>query len=301
MRTLRHLMRGILLSALLGLASCKRGGTDILPSGTLEAEELRVAPAVAGRVLEMRVDEGDSVRTGDTLLVLDLGVLRLQRAQSAAGLGTLDSRRQRVDEQKRESAAALGLAAATLERVKALHAAGSATDQQLDEASAQHQQAEARAAALRRDGETLLAERASLEAALAVQDRQLQDAVVTAPSPGRVLERYVQPGEWLTPGAPALLLADLSTLDLRFYLTEGDLSRVKPGQKLEAQVDAWPGERFAGRVAWISSQAEFTPKNAQTRDARAQLVYAVRLRLPNPDGRLLSGMPAELLLESRAK
>ncbi len=291
----------LLLISLTGLVACGRTGGKTNPSGSLEAEELRVSAAVAGRLLEVRVDEGDSVALGDTLLVLDLSVLRLQRAQGAAGLETLKSKGLRLKEQERELRATLDLATSTLERVKALHGAGSATDQQLDEAQTQRAQLEARLAALGRDGETLHAETGSLEAALAVQDRQLQDAVVTAPASGRVLERYVQPGDWVGPGAPALLLADLGTLDLRFYLTEKELSRVKTGMTLQAQVDAWPTERFTGKVEWISSQAEFTPKNAQTSDARAQLVYAVRLQLPNADGRLLAGMPAEVLLESTEK
>lgn len=297
----RHGTWALSLLVLASLAACGRREGDVNPSGSLEAEELRVSAAVAGRLVEVRVDEGDSVSKGDTLLALDLSVLRLQRAQSAAGLESLQARGLRLKEQEREVRATLGLATSTLERVKALHAAGSATDQQLDEATTHRAQVEAKLAALAREGEGVQAERGSLEAALAVQDRQLQDAVVTAPSAGRVLERYVQPGEWVGPGTPALLMADMSTLDLRFYLTEGELSQVKPGMPLQALVDAWPDTPFSGTVEWVSSQAEFTPKNAQTRDARAQLVYAVRLRLPNPEGRLLAGMPAEVLLEPTGK
>ena len=295
--TTRSLGLGILLT----LSGCGLHSKTPRPSGTLEADEIRLAPALAGRLLELRVAEGDSVAAGDTLLVLDASLLRLQRAQSAAGLVTLEARRQRVLAQVREGRAALSLTESTLARQEVLHAAGSATDQQLDEARSQREQLRARVAGLDHEHEALQAERASLEAGLAVLDRQLKDAVLVAPSPGRVLERYALPGEWLTPGQPALLLADLSQLELRFYLAETELSRVKLGQTLRVGVDAWPDQTFTGTVSWIASEAEFTPKNTQTREARSQLVYALRLRVDNPDGRLLIGMSAEVLPEDDGK
>lgn len=295
--------RGLALAvvAALAVSGCGGSAADRRPSGTLEADEVRLAPALAGRVLELRVAEGDSVAAGDTLLVLDASLLRLQRAQSAAGLATLEARRRRVDAQREESRAALGLAASTKERMETLHAAGSATDQQRDEARAAHQQAVARLAALGHEHQALEAEQASLQAGLAVLDRQLRDAVLLAPRGGLILERYTLPGEWTTPGQPALLLADLSSLDLRVYLGEGEVGAVRLGQALPIRVDAWPDQPFTGTVVWVSSEAEFTPKNALTRDARAQLVYAVRLAVANADGRLLIGMPAEVELEVNAK
>jgi HlyD family secretion protein len=286
---------GLALAAL-AVAGCGGSGADRRPSGALEAEELRLAPALAGRVLEVRVAEGDSVAAGDTLLTLDVSLLRLQRAQSAAGLATLEARRRRVEAQQEEAEAALGLAASTRERLETLHAAGSATDQQRDEARAAHRQAAARRAALDHDLQALAAERASLVAGLAVLDRQLRDAVLLAPRPGRILERYTLPGEWTAPGQPALLLADLASLDLRVYLGETELAQAWLGRELPVHVDAWPDSSFTGKVVWVSSEAEFTPKNALTRDARAQLVYAVRLAVDNPQGRLLIGMPAEVEL-----
>ncbi len=289
------------LVLLLAATGCGLRRAPANPSGTLEADEIRLSTALAGRVLELRVTEGDSVRAGDTLLVLDASLPRLQRAQSAAGLVTLDARRQRVEAQILESRAGLRLSESTLARVQALRQAGSATEQQLDESRSQQEQARARLAGLGHEREALLAERQSLEAALAVQDRQLRDTVLLAPSPGRVLERYTMPGEWLNPGQSALLLADLRQLDLRFYLAEMGLSRIQLGQELQVRVDAWPDEIFHGRVVWIASEAEFTPKNTQTREARAQLVYAARLALDNPAGRLMVGMPAEVLPEGGDK
>jgi HlyD family secretion protein len=296
-----HMRMGMWALVALLAAGCGGSKAGRRPSGSLEADELRLAPALAGRVLELRVAEGDSVAAGDTLLVLDASLLRLQREQSAAGLATLAARRQRVESQQAEARAAQALTAATRERVESLHVAGSATDQQRDEARAAQEQAKARVEGLGHERQALDAERAALESGLAVLDRQLRDAVLLAPSGGRILERYTLPGEWTVPGQPALLLADLSSLDLRVYLGETELGAVQLGRTLPVRVDAWPDTPFTGTVAWVSSEAEFTPKNALTRDARAQLVFAVRLTVANPDGRLLVGMPAEVELETKAK
>jgi len=288
---------GALAAALLG---CGGDRQEAAPSGTLEAAELRLSPAVAARVLEVRVEAGQRVAAGDTLLVLDLSLQRLQREQGVAGLATLEARRRRAAEGGRELEAARDLARETLDRVAALHAAGSATDQQLDESRALFDQAEARLRGNAREQEALQAERRVLEAGLAVQDRVLRDAALTAPAAGTVLERVAEPGEWMAPGQPALVLADLSRLELRFYLSERDLSRVKVGQGLRVVADAFPDESFPAVVSWVSAEAEFTPRNTQTREARAQLVYAVKARVANPEGRLLLGMPAEARLEPAA-
>ncbi|MDP2359963.1 MAG: HlyD family efflux transporter periplasmic adaptor subunit [bacterium] len=290
--------RQVLLTLGAGLLAVGCGGKagGGRPAGSLEATDLRLAPSLAARVLEVRAVEGGVVAAGDTLVVLDLSLQQLQRAQSAAGLATLAARLKRANDGGREAETALQLAERTLERVTALHAAGSATDQLLDETRAQRDQWVARRLAATHEGEALAAERLALEATLAVQDRLLADAVLTAPGPGTVLERYAEPGEWLAPGQPALLLADLSHLELRFYLGAPELGLVRPGLALQLEVDAFPGESFPATVSWVSSVAEFTPRNTQTREARAQLVHAVRATVENPAGRLLIGMPAEVIL-----
>ncbi|MDD5088813.1 MAG: efflux RND transporter periplasmic adaptor subunit, partial [bacterium] len=135
-----------------------------------------------------------------------------------------------------------------------------------------------------------------LDAALAVFDRQLRDGVILAPVSGTVILRNIEPGEVAAPGAALLRLADLSALELRVYLGEGELDLVQIGQTIPVIVDALPGDTLSGVVTWVSSEAEFTPKNAQTRDARAQLVYAIKVRVANGDGKLHIGMPAEITL-----
>lgn len=288
----------ILLAA---LAGCGGGGAGQASSGVLEATEVRLSPALAGPILELRAQEGATVAAGDTLLVLDGDLARLERQRTAAGLVTLAARRLRAVDGLEEADAALGLAQRSQARLEVLRAQGSASEQQLDEATTALERARRAKSGLRHELAALDAERAALEAALAVQDRRLADLVLLAPSAGTVLERYAEPGEWIVPGQPALRLGDLSELDLRFYVDEADLGGVRLGQSLQVAVDAFPGESFPAQVAWISAEAEFTPKNVQTREARSQLVFAVRARVANPQGRLAIGMPAEVRLEAAGR
>jgi HlyD family secretion protein len=140
------------------------------------------------------------------------------------------------------------------------------------------------------------AESGKLDAALAVFDRQLKDGIILAPANGTVLLRAVEPGEVVIPGKVLIRIADISRLELKFFLDETDVDKVKIGQSLPVLVDALNGQILNGTVVWVSSESEFTPKNAQTRDARTQLVYAVKLSIDNPTENLHIGMPAEVKL-----
>lgn len=291
MRTTTNL--ALALAALLVVVGC--GGDDRAnPSGTFEATDVDISPKLAGQLLAVGPHEGDRVAAGDTLLVTDTELVRLERVEAAAALDGTAARRKAAAAGLAQVRQSLDLAERTLERLETMGRNGSATAQQVDEARTQRDVLQGKVTAARQDIAALDAEAARLRASLAVLDRRLADGVLVSPLDGTVLLRTAEPGEMGAPGAVALRLADLRRLDLRFYLDETDLGRVELGQMLPVQVDAFPGRTFRGEVTWISSEAEFTPKNAQTRDARAQLVYAVKLTVPNPDGDLAVGMPAEV-------
>ncbi|MFH1680325.1 MAG: efflux RND transporter periplasmic adaptor subunit [Candidatus Eisenbacteria bacterium] len=266
------------------------------PSGTLEATEIDLAPTMAGKVLDVRADLGDRVAAGDTLVVLDTEILALQRAQAEANRQSLTAQRGAAEEDRKQATRALALAETTLGRLRSLLAEGSATGQQVDDAEAKRDQIASQQAAARHRVEYFHAETRKLDAVLAVFDRQIRDGFLVSPSDGVVLVRSVEPGETALPNRSVLRIADLSRLELRVYLEEGDLDRVRIGEKLPVLVDALEGRELAGTVVWVSPEAEFTPKNVQTRDARAQLVYAVKLRVENLEGALGIGMPAEVRL-----
>jgi len=283
---------GLMILLMAAITGCAGDGAN--PSGTFEATTVDVASVIAGRVLAVGADEGEMVAAGDTLLVLDVGTMVLQRRETAAKQSSLAAERAVVEQDLRQAELRLELATTTLERTRNLESAGSATRQKVDDLSAEHDVAASRVEAADGRLAVLDAELAALDAGLAVFDRRIADGVVLSPLSAMVLVRAIEPGEVAAAGRTALRLADLSALELRVYLGEQDLDLVRPGDSLVVHVDALPGEALPGTVTWISDEAEFTPKNAQTRDAREQLVYAVKLAVANPDGRLHIGMPAEV-------
>lgn len=150
--------------------------------------------------------------------------------------------------------------------------------------------------------ETIEAARARLEqarAALAAAETRLGYTLIISPLTGVVLSKNVEPGEYVAPGTPVVTVGDLENIWLRAYIDEPDLGRVRLGQKVLVTTDTYPGKRYEGRITFISSQAEFTPKNVQTERERVKLVYRVKIRVENPNLELKPGMPgdAEILLE----
>lgn len=284
-----------LLLGLLLLTGCGRSPAAN-PSGTLEATEVDVAPALSAKVLEVHPRLGDRVERGDTLVVLDTELLVLKRAQAEAGRNSLLAQRAAAGDGLVQARRNLDLAEVSLDRMDALVRQGSATQQQLDDLAAKRDVAAAQVSAAEHRIEQVEAEIARLNASLDVLDRQLADGVLLAPLSGVVLLRGIEPGEFARAGTTLLRIADLERLELRFYLGEEDLDRVQLGRKLPVLVDALDGDTLTGTVTWISDEAEFTPKNVQTRQQRIQLVYAVKLALENPGGKLHIGMPAEVVL-----
>ena len=289
-------LRRVAAAAFLAAAAGCVGDGAPNPAGTFEAETVDVAPVESGRALRVAADEGDRVAAGDTLIVLDMELIALRRAETAAGKESLRAERAAATADKDRAARSLAHLETTLDRVRRLRDAGTATEQQVDDLTAERDLARSALAAARARLSAIDAESARLDAALAVFDRRLRDGVVLAPVSGTVLARALEPGEVAAAGRTALRIADLSKMELRIYLEAVDLDRVRVGEELTVFADALPEEKIAGRVTWISDEAEFTPKNAQTRNARAQLVYAVKLRVPNPEGRLHMGMPAEVVI-----
>ncbi|MFZ5434471.1 MAG: HlyD family secretion protein [Calditrichota bacterium] len=294
---MQRLLLFILLAIVTGALLFGCGGKrEINPSGTLEATEVDIASTIAGRILEVRFELGDAVSALDTLIVLDTELLQLQRAQTAANRESIQAQQRVAEDALKQARENSQLAETTFNRVQSLLDQGSVTQQQADEARTKRDVAATQVSAARHQIDALAAEEEKLNAALNVFNRQIRDGVIVAPQNGTVILRKAEPGEVATPGAVQLRVADLSSLELRVYLGERDLDRVQIGKDVTVLVDAMRDQPLKGQVIWVSSEAEFTPKNAQTRDARAQLVYAVKVRVANSEGKLHIGMPAEIQL-----
>lgn len=148
-----------------------------------------------------------------------------------------------------------------------------------------------------KDVKAAAAQLAGAKAALSLADIQLEYTRLLAPFAGIITSRDVEPGEVVTPGREVISIADLSEVDLKVFVGEEEIGKVKPGQKVRVKTDTFPDKTYEGRVSYISPEAEFTPKIIQTHKERVKLVYLVKITLPNPDLELKSGMPADAWFE----
>ncbi len=306
-----------LVSKILLLISCTENETDVIQgSGTIEATEVTISARTSGELLELNVRRGDDVDQGEVLARVDAadlefqlnqGLYRLEAARAerdALFAGAREEDIQQVEANLREAWAARDLAERTLERIRNLNAAGSSTASELDRVETQYLQARSRAEAAEaqlRGLETPLrpedrrranATVGEAETAVARLERLVSEATVSAPRAGTVAMVVREVGEMVAPGTPLLVLADLSTVFLTIYIPERRLGEITIGEPSTVRVDGMPEREFSGTVTAVAERAEFTPRNVQTEEARAQLVYAVEITLDNPDGVFKIGMPA---------
>ncbi len=302
------------------LGGCDGSGPAPDGSGTIECVQIEVSPEVGGRIVELGVQEGAAVRLGDVIARIDATSHGLRRDEAAAALayaqaqldlleaGTRSEDVERAREQAREAEASARAFEADLGRVESLFAAGSASQKQLDDARAQAE----RAGATRAGAQQLVAklERGSREeeldvaralvrqavAGLALADKAVSDCVVRSPADGTVTTLSREVGELVAAGAPVATVSRLDSVWLSIYVPGDRLAGVSLGQRAQVRVDG-DARLHDGEVTFVSPEAEFTPRDVQTSEERAKLVYRVKISLPNPEGLFKSGMAADGFLE----
>lgn len=287
-------------------------------SGNVEVTEIDLGFKISGRVMELFAQEGDRVGKGDKLAVLDSSELEAVVSQSRAGLNEalarLDdlkagARPQEVEQAKASLASAeaeLDKARKDYERVKGLFEKGIISAQDVDSAKkgydvavSQHQRS-LEVLSLVKEGarkeETAAAASRVKQAAASVKvsEERLKDAVLHAPVSGVALQRNVEPGETVAVGTPVYTIGDMENPWVKVYVKEDKLGLVKLGQKASVTVDSYPGKIYEGKVTFISSEAEFTPKNVQTQEERVKLVFGVKVAVKNINDELKPGMPADV-------
>jgi HlyD family secretion protein len=297
-----HYPRLIAPVALLGAVACTGcGGNDVDAYGNFEATEVTVAAEVSGRLLSLSVEEGDRVAAGAAVGSIDTVPLLLERqaliARRAAGVSRA--------REARATIAALDvqrvIADRELARTERLLQARAATAQQGDRAEREARVTREQLAGARAAYGTAQQELAALEAQVAQLDDRLARSRIASPQDGTILARYVEPGEFMQSGQPLFKLAALDSLTFRAYVSHAQLTRLRLGQSVRVGVDRADSiATLPGRVTWIASAAEFTPTPIQTREERADQVYAVKIMVANPDGALRIGMPGELVLGGKA-
>ena len=297
-------------------------------SGTIEATSVTLAPELAGRVAEVLVEEGDSVKAGDALVRLDGSTLEAQRGQAVAAAAAAQANASAADaevallqagpsgEQVAVARAAVDRAEVGADALRDRYAdlsssarkttAGKALKTQRDTAAAGLRQARAQLAlvqagarpeqvqAAQARAKAAAAQVDAARAALAVIDTQIGKLTIAAPGDGVVLARAVEPGSFAAPGSPLLEVGDLGSLTITVYVPEDRYGELSLGQTASLSVDSFPGETFPGTIVHIADQAEFTPRNVQTEEGRRSTVFAIRLAVDDASGRLRPGMPADV-------
>jgi HlyD family secretion protein len=290
----------MMVATLLSVAACRKESADAY--GNFEATEVTVSAEASGRVLRLDVEEGARLAAAADVGLIDTTTLALQRAELLARRAAAQARVREVDANAATLETQRVIAERELARTRRLLAQQAATAQQGDRAErdAKVLGDQLQGAAATRS--TVGKEVASIDAQVASIDERLRRSRVVAPGGGTVLARYVEPGEFVQLGTPLFKMAALDTLTLRAYLSGAQLAQVALGQSLTVRVDAGGDSlrTVQGRVTWIAATAEFTPTPIQTREERTVQVYAVKLAVPNVDGRLRIGMPAEVTLAAAA-
>ena len=284
-----------LLIPLLGVGACHRGDQPDA-YGNFEATEVVISAETNGQLLWFTADEGKRIRAGDLVGIIDTTQLALQQRQILAQRASTRSRVAEVGQQLDALRVQRDIAQRSYERVKRLFADQAATAQQLDQAEQQYKVLAEQIQGAEAQQQSVGEDVASTDAQLAQIRQRVEKSHVTSPITGTVLASYAKRGELVQPGQPLFKIADLDSMVLRAYITETQLARVKIGAPASVAIDAGSSTRrtLAGRVTWVASEAEFTPTPIQTRDERKDLVYAVKIAVPNPSGAVKIGMPADV-------
>jgi HlyD family secretion protein len=262
-------------------------------SGHIEGTEVRIASDVAGRVVEERMPEGQTVATGAALVTIDPTVSRDRLAAVEGDFAALRENRAVLAAQIATWAHHVETAQGQLARVERLVQSRVASEESRDTARDAARQAEGELRRLEAQNKSLDEQIASAEARTELARTELERTTVYAPQDGTVLVRAVEAGEVVQVGQPLALLVDLSRLELKVYLAVDELGKVRLGDEAKVRVDAYPEELFAAKVARVDDYAQFTPRDIHVPDERTQMVYGVTLALDNPERRLKPGMPAD--------
>ena len=329
---MRRISSILCLVAVIAIGACRDNAPENegRVSGQADATEVQIAPEVGGRIIDMTIAEGDRVKQGDVVARLDTADVDLalrraeaERSQADAQLRLLQAGARAEDIRQAEAQAAaaasdvaaaeaeLAAAETDLRRFERLLEMNSGSQKQRDDAAtrtatardrvaasrarttaAREGVARLRAGARREEIEAARARVAAVDAQIATLEKSKRDATVTAPMSGIVTDRLLDPGEIVSPRAPIAIVADLDHAWAEVFVDEPMVPRIKLGQAATVFTDAG-GPGLPGKVSYIASKAEFTPRNVQTAEDRSKLVYRVKIAVDNRTGVLKQGMPVE--------
>lgn len=283
------------------LAAACNGSGDFDATGTFEATEVVVSAEAAGRILRFDAEEGDVLQAGCPVGAIDTVQLYLQKLQLERQQASVVSNRPDIAKQAASLREQIAKQQTERRRIENLLRDGAATTKQLDDIDAQLKvldgQLEAQLSTLYNNAASIDENSSAIELQIAQTEDRLAKCRIASPVAGTVLAKYSEAGELASVGRPLMKVADLDRIYLRAYFTSDQLADLRLGQEVTVTAD-FGGERqldYPGRIVWIASESEFTPKTVQTRNSRAGLVYAAKIAVEN-DGRLKIGLYGEVKL-----
>ena len=286
------------IAALL-LAACGNSEKEYDATGTFEATETTVSAEQNGTLLTFAINEGDEIEAGSEVGLIDTTQTWLKLQQARATQEVYQSQKPDMEKQTSATRQQLAKAQAEQQRYKELVADGAAPSKMLDDATNQVQvlqrQLAAQLSSLSTNTNALSKQMAATEVQIDQLRDQLHKCHIKAPLKGTVLEKYAERGEFVAVGKPLFKMADMEQVYIRAYVTSAQLQSIRTGQQVKVFADYGDGKKqeYDGTVSWISSRSEFTPKTILTDDERADLVYAVKVRVKN-DGFIKIGMYGEV-------
>lgn len=279
------------------IISCNKNNEKADAYGNFEATEITVSSESNGKIEFLNLEEGDVVEKGKTVGLIDTLQLYYTKMQLIASQKTVSSKSGNVLSQKQVLQEQLKTAKIEQTRIKNMFSENAATKRQVDEINGKVKVIEEQIKGVGTQNAPIKNEANSFSVQIEKINDQIKKCNLVNPIKGTVLTKYAEPNEVTTFGKPLYKIANLEEMNLRVYISETQLSSIKIGQQVKVKIDDFEQTKeYTGNIIWISSQAEFTPKIIQTKEERANLVYAVKIRVKN-DGSLKIGMPAEIWIK----
>lgn len=298
MKTIKNI---VYVSIILLLTACGKGNGDYDASGVFETTEVIVSAEANGKIMRLNFIEGQQVEQGKALGYIDTVQLYLKKMQLLTNTSAIKSGRVDIPRQIAAIKQQIATQKNEQKRFENLVKANAANQKQLDDINAQilvlERQLTAQTELLENSNKNISEQSSGLEVQVAQINDQIQKSIICSPINGTILSKYAEQGELATQGRALFKVADIEHMFLQAYITASQLTQVKIGQAVKVYADFGEKEmkEYSGTITWISDKSEFTPKTIQTRDERANLVYAVKVAVKN-DGYLKYGMYGELKL-----
>ena len=288
----------ILHSSFCILMSCGTNDNNYDAMGVFEATEVVVSAKAQGEIISLDLNEGDEVKTDVTLGIIDATKLNLQQQSLQDNRDAQTARILNLQEQTASIQQHINNLQQEHDRFSSLLAKGAATQKQVDDLANQIKVMKAQLSAtqsqLRSANESIQHQADASDQQMKIVGSQLEDAVIKSPIDGTILKKYAERGEYAVPGKALFKVADLQEMILRAYITADQFDQLQLGQQVKVMVDngSEAQREYNGKVTWIAQKAEFTPKTIQTKDERANLVYAIKISVKN-DGMIKIGQYGE--------